>query len=377
MPPTPPSPPAHTTAARLSADASTARTQDSVAGDDIERMLDRMFLSPRIVDQAALETFAGSLRSLIRDAATQQRALDLASTEVKGLAGQLREASRELGDRVEGASRVVPTIDQRAAALESLLRQPGPRAQPPDPATMDALARAAVERALQARTIETDALEARACTVLRRAEETLAQLEGAARALEGLSDGVVVRVAALAQQVEAARTDLDAAARGAEGRVAELNQQVSQLLASADTEVTRAGATLGAAVAEAERRGQTLATGIEASLLDLDRRADRTRAEREDRDAATLVAAAEAERSLLAVVSAALEQRVTLEERLRAGEARVATVADEVARLSTLDDSLSRARSVGDSLAKLVAHADMVGSGLASLLDRAEGRSNP
>ncbi|MCE7973454.1 MAG: hypothetical protein DYG92_03880 [Leptolyngbya sp. PLA1] len=348
------------------------RTPDTAAGDDIERMLDRMFLSPRIVDQAALETFAGSLKSLIRDAATQQRALDLASTEVKALGGQLREASRELGERVERAARVVPTIDQRVAAIESLLKQPGPRAEPPDPATMDTLARAAIERVLVARASEMEALESRAAGTLRRAEETLAQLDGAARALEGLADGIVVRVAALAQQVEAARSELDGAARGAEARVTELNDRVTQLLASADTEVTRASTTLGAAVTEAERRGQTLVTGIEAGMLDLDRRAAQAREEREGRDAATLAAAAEAERALLGAISAALEQRVTLEDRLRNAEARVRDVADTAARLATMDESLTRARTVGDSLAKLVAHADMVGSGLATLLDRAQ-----
>lgn len=367
----PPTHPAQSSSSRPSQDAAPARTPGVGAGDDIERMLDRMFLSPRIVDQAALETFAESLRSLIRDAASHQRALDLASTEVKGLGGQLREASRELGERVDRAARVVPTVDQRVAALEALLRQPGPRAEPPDPAAMDALARAAVDRALLARASETEALEARAGAVLRRADETLAQLEGAARALEGLSDGVVVRVAALAQQVEAARSELDGAAGGTEARVTELNQRVSQLLESADTELTRAGATLGAAIAEAERRGQTLATGLEASILDLDRRAARAREERDARDTVALASASEAEQTLLAAISATLEQRVSLEERLRASEARAAEVAQGIARVTALDESLSRARTVGDSLAKLVSHADMVGAGLASLLERA------
>ncbi|MFZ2874636.1 MAG: hypothetical protein WAZ94_09155, partial [Phycisphaerales bacterium] len=110
---------------------------------------------------------------------------------------------------------------------------------------------------------------------------------------------------------------------------------------------------------------------LEASILDLDRRAARAREERDARDAATLATASEAERILLATISASLEQRVSLEERLRAGEARAAEVAEGIARIAALDESLSRARAVGDSLAKLVSHADMVGAGLASLLERA------
>ncbi len=99
----------------------TAGSQPLEAGTPIDELMDRMFLSPRVVDQRAYDELAGSLKTLVRDAAAQARALEGTGAEVKLYGEQLRQATRELQDRVEGAVKVVPSIDSRVAKLEQLV----------------------------------------------------------------------------------------------------------------------------------------------------------------------------------------------------------------------------------------------------------------
>ena len=100
--------------------AAADRTQPD-AGSSVDALMDRMFLSPRVVDQRAYDELAGSLRTLVRDAAAQAKALEGTGAEVKLYGEQLRQATRELQERVEGAVKVVPSIDSRVAKIEQLV----------------------------------------------------------------------------------------------------------------------------------------------------------------------------------------------------------------------------------------------------------------
>lgn len=82
---------------------------------------DEVFLTPRVVDQRAFEELAGSLKGIVRDAVQQSEALLTSTGDVKLLGQQLKDATRELQQRVESAVRVVPTLDQRVAKVEQVL----------------------------------------------------------------------------------------------------------------------------------------------------------------------------------------------------------------------------------------------------------------
>src|SRR5262245_56871729 len=91
----------------------------------VETMLEKVFLTPRVVDQRAFDELASSLRALVHDAAAQGQGLLATTSEVKLLSDQLREATRELQQRVESAARVVPSLDERVGRAEVLLDRTG------------------------------------------------------------------------------------------------------------------------------------------------------------------------------------------------------------------------------------------------------------
>lgn len=71
----------------------------------VEALLEKVFLTPRVVDQRAFDEFSGSLRALVRDAAVQNKALATTTVEVKALSEQLRGASRELQTHLQAAAK--------------------------------------------------------------------------------------------------------------------------------------------------------------------------------------------------------------------------------------------------------------------------------
>lgn len=195
----------------------------------IEEILDRVFLTPRVVDQRAYEELAERLKALVKEAASQTAALTTAAGEVRLLIESLRDASKELGDKVVAAERTSPgaapdeALRLRVEALvgESLLRQRSDARMP--------------------------ALEASGSCAA-----------GSPFATEAIADASVVRAAALAAQ-------LDAQATSMEERAAQLRE--------AEEAANEASLRLGAALIEAERRAQTVTTGFEAALADFVRRA--------------------------------------------------------------------------------------------------------
>src|SRR5262245_44862 len=87
------------------AEQATLKADEQVGGPASERWLeetlDKVFITPRIVDERAFEELAGSLRNMVKDAGAQSQALLASTTEVKVVGEQLREATRELQAKVE------------------------------------------------------------------------------------------------------------------------------------------------------------------------------------------------------------------------------------------------------------------------------------
>jgi hypothetical protein len=242
----------------------------------VEEVISRVFLTPRVVDQRALDELGGELRALVREAAEREGTLRAVGAEVKAVGEALRESVASLRGTLEGGAK----LDE--ARVEEIARAAG--------------ARAAAE-ALGARDV--------ACGEA----ETLERLRAAHAAVQTAADESVLRVTALAKQIE--------------GMCKSVEERVQSLIA-AENSAREAGVALGAALAEAERRAQTLATGLEASLADYVRRVENARE-----------------------VGAGVDAEA---ERLR--------------------EIVEQARHVGDALNALCARADAMGRGLAELLKR-------
>lgn len=130
------------------ASAMVAQTKRDEPG--VEATLEKVFLTPRVVDQRAVDELSGSLRTLVREAAVQNKALAMTTTEVKVLSEQLRGASRELQTHLQAAAKGTakpgarPAID--AEQLEAIVAR---RVQDSVQQAVDAAVQAALSAALQ------------------------------------------------------------------------------------------------------------------------------------------------------------------------------------------------------------------------------------
>lgn len=189
-------------------------TEQTAAG----RVVDEIFLSPRVVDAATLREFAESLSTLIHRAAEQREHLLQAVAHGEGLATSLKESSARAAEKLRPAVKLVPTID---AKLEQ--------------------ARAALELATKAAATAEETAK-RAPPAARR--EDLAAAENAARSLGEATKG----------------------ARALEAKLAELSGRAEQAANAIDAECK---ARLDAASAEAR-------TVLGSIIAEIDARAART-----------------------------------------------------------------------------------------------------
>ncbi|MDX2132322.1 MAG: hypothetical protein SFY69_09745 [Planctomycetota bacterium] len=273
----------------------------------LESTIERVFLTPRVVDERAFEDYAASLRALLRESHAREDALRRAGVEVKGIAEHLAQASsslrEQLSARPAGATEELRTLVR--VEVERALARGGAGAGEPRGGGPDGH------------------------------EDLPARL---GEAIERAASEAVVRVTALARQVEASA----AAAGEAEARVRTLLRtlderagEVSRAVdascsgaaesaAHLDRESRGAAATLGASLAEFERRAQTLSTGLEAALVDFERRAARAREAPEAEDATALAARVDDARrvgeALAALVSRAEQVGRALHALTRGGE---------------------------------------------------------
>jgi hypothetical protein len=87
----------------------------------LESAVERAFLSPRVVDQAAFDSLAGTLRKLTTDAQTQARALAGTSAQMGHLQESVRGLIKDLQARIDHALKALPTLDTRISRTQALL----------------------------------------------------------------------------------------------------------------------------------------------------------------------------------------------------------------------------------------------------------------
>jgi chromosome segregation ATPase len=322
----------------------TVVNKDSGADQWLDRTLDEVFLSPRVIDERSYEELAGSLRALMKDAAGQSRALAGTTAEVKLLGDQLREATAQLKAKVETAARVIPTLDQRVAKAEALLEVTGKELAGKVAAMQEAAARAVpIERERIAAQLRAEAgrllrerLESELETARKQAAEQsgaiMSLIAGAQSELEKSINAFEERSWALTKKVEeglarleeltARVTEACARAEAAHEKLDGLAGRAESAQSALESTVTEAGVRLGAGMSEAERRAETI----------------------------------------IARANAATEALAAKIEEARPVRELVMNVPDE----ETL-------KSLGLWLQQLIVKGDQIGRGLDALLRRAEG----
>lgn len=297
----------------------------------VEEALERAFLSPRVVDQRAVDEFGNAMRSLMRDAVAQGKALTEAGSQVRTLTDQLRDARKQIEARVEAAAKLLPAIDQRLEKAQRAAEQargtPAPSAlRPAEPSAVPAgmteavlaarvqeVAERVVKELLAARTDDASALTTQLTDHISRLDRTITEAEVVAQRCQTVTNALDAAATRAREAGEAAAR----AAESAEARLEAVNTSIERAAAavrdaqsSLDQTVSEAGLRVGAAVAEAERR---------ASLV------------------------------------------------LRLLDDRGSGVPEAIVAVR-LEEAATNARSVGDALAALVARGQIVGNGLDSLI---------
>ncbi|RMD60266.1 MAG: hypothetical protein D6824_09800, partial [Planctomycetota bacterium] len=82
------------------------------------RIVEEMFLSPRVVDEAAFSQYAGELRSLIAEAEQAARHLSDSAQDGRSLLTTLAPTTGRLRRSLEAAQRLARVVEERAAALD-------------------------------------------------------------------------------------------------------------------------------------------------------------------------------------------------------------------------------------------------------------------
>jgi chromosome segregation ATPase len=339
-----------------------------------------IFISPRVIDRTAFESYAEALRAIIADAGERAGALRGAAGEVHRLREGLREATGELGTRVDRASKLVPVLEDRAKRAEAALARVGDHEALAR--EIDALVEARVRERIESRLAEIEArLDARGAEGARAIEsrerearerleksitiarDSVAQaLTDIERRLQGLHDGpggAIERVrtqaapiiaqadgllAELAQRSAEGAASMDAARERCEQSAAALAHLCERAEAASDPARINAAQTRAQeSLAHAESASRTLASLIEQGELARQQLADAiaTGAERIDESAARA--------SEIAERAAALDGQIRgLDERARRAtqesEQRAQTLVREIeSRWQTLAREAERA----------------------------------
>jgi hypothetical protein len=300
--------------------------------------VDDIILTPRTIDQAALDGLTGSLRGLIEGAKGESRTLREAVGEVRGLGGTLRTLLNELRARAERS-------EASGAALRELIDQ----AERIDEQRIAAKVGEAVDRATAARLNEFDRQIAERTETLRVLQRSIEQSravierladpaaiertvrERASAVIAGLADE---QVRVWRERVESESATLSERLEAIAARSEALRAAQREWTISIGEEVSQLEKRLAAARATLERLEQTDARALTATLdaaasrcEELDQLASRVR---QSSDAAHLAASdlaaireqADLLRSLLAsqiLEGAELADRIAAECQLKAG----------------------------------------------------------
>lgn len=183
-----------------------------------DQAVDRIFLTPRVVDRRSFEEFSTTLQELIRQAAGHSRLLQSTKADAGTLEGHLRETTKELQTRVEKAAKLLPALEQRVVRAERLLEM-------------------AVDPAKHAETVEkliAERMNARAAEFEQRLARAVEQLSGRFRAeqeaLETRARDVEARAQEFALKTSQAVEDLAAQAERQAGVLAARTEELRDIL---------------------------------------------------------------------------------------------------------------------------------------------------
>jgi len=157
---------------------------------NVERVMEEVFITPRVIDRGALEDYSTTLQDLIREAAGRGESLATASTDVKALGESLREATKELKSRLEVAVKIIPTLEQRLGKADQILQLTTDRVKLAEhlDKTIESLM---AERLAQ--------VERRAAAIIESAEQREAALQATSKArLDEAVESATARLEALA-----------------------------------------------------------------------------------------------------------------------------------------------------------------------------------
>lgn len=280
----------------------------------MEQKAEEVFISPRVLDGRAFEEYSNTLRSLIEDAESRCEALRRAAGEVRGLGQGLRDATQELGKRLEEGVRCVSTLETGTDKLEALLNRAAEKAEATEQAgsRLDEMAEASLSRA---RT-QIDALVVEAEKRLNDAAEArLSRTEAACERLEGL----LARIEPMRERADALEADL-------EPRLERLSQWLRTQVESVRTTAEQAVAPTMTALNEAADRASALVDPADAGKGRL--------AEAVDRAERALGSLGDLEARLGGLKQAAEESLAAMNEGLGQNSDRLAALAREHETLS-------------------------------------------
>lgn len=346
-----------------------------------QQVEDDIFLTPRVLDQRAFEDLAGSLKGIVRDAVQQGEALVASTGDVKLLGQQLKDATRELQQRVDSAVRVVPTLDQRVAKVEQAL----------DRAESSLNAKEAIVRELTSKEISIDKerlalmveehLSAIVKDKLASFSERLVskaleagpvasrELEATMRRLKDVHDKAGVATTAAEQRVASLKTQADATAAsivsGVQGKA---DQLISEAEARSGAIVSQAQGHASALFAEAQSKVESMLASFEDHAQQIARQAHEP-LEQILRTAPARIAECEDRAGLIV---AELERRL---ERFKAVAGEAAKLANPVETerfITTANETTNRATTTLNRLHEGVEQAEEFSRQLATLSQQAQ-----
>lgn len=169
------------------------RAEGKGGPDAAAALAEDVFLSPRVVDEAALREFGEALRSLLEEAARGRESLREAVERSEGVVGRLSETANEAAGRLRPATKLVGAIEQRVREAEEALSKAGDASRVASQAAAEAervageAARAATAESMQALREARTSLEeaaARAGKIESRLGQAAERAEMAVEALE-------------------------------------------------------------------------------------------------------------------------------------------------------------------------------------------------
>ena len=313
-----------------------------------------IFVSPRVVDAAAFEQFAGTLRALIRDASVHTAALTAAAAAATAAQQRATTASDETTKRAESATKLITLIDQRLDKAQQVA--------------------ATVSKDLVARLNELRTFTG--VDVLQLSERIKATAQSAvsevvaaavARASASIAESQITAIAAVSAAAEQARSACTTAG------------STANELANAAQEITSQASAAFAAAAE------QLTSTVESNINSLSERitANQTACEAAAglaQEATVLLQEALGVVDITSLSRTVLDAQDAIEASTRATlTLREATAlgANAAASISPAIQDVQAGQQMVLELSQLVARGDLIGKGLVKLLNLAKPTNSP